>query len=125
MQNIWEQIQPQVSGIVLTIVGILATVVLSLLALLKVRVSLWIDTKTSAAQRELLHKIANEAFAYAEATLNSGDGRLKLNQAFLYASEKLGKLGIQVSSEEINAAIEKACLDYNASKNNGNGNKAS
>ncbi|MMZ65372.1 hypothetical protein D1872_277730 [compost metagenome] len=47
---------------------------------------------------------------------NSETGRNKLNQAFIYASSKLGNLGIQVTAEEINAAIEKACLEYNANK---------
>jgi len=116
MNEIMDQVQPYIISIVVAIVGILTTVVLSLLAQLKAKVNVWIDTKTSESQRELIHKIANEAFAYAETVLNSETGRNKLNQAFMYASEKLGKLGIQVTAEEINAAIEKAVLEYNAHK---------
>lgn len=111
-----EHIQPYLSEIIQALVGILALLVLSFLALLRTRVNLWIDTKISSNQRELIHKIANEAFAYAESTMSTESGRNKLNQAFIYTSEKLGKLGIQVTTEEINAAIEKAVLEYNAQK---------
>lgn len=116
MGNIMEHIQPYVGEIVSALISILALVVLSFLALLRTRVNLWIDTKISASQRDLIHKIANEAFSYAESTLNTESGRKKLNQAFIYTSEKLGKLGIKVTDEEINAAIEKAVLEYNSKK---------
>lgn len=116
MNEIVNQVQPYIISIVVAIVGIIATVILSLLTQLKTRVNIWIDTKTSESQRELIHKIACEAFAYAESTFNSEGGRSKLNQAFMYASEKLGKLGIKITAEEINAAIEKAVLEYNAQK---------
>jgi len=108
--NIWEHIQPALATIVIALVGILTTVILSLLALLKTRVNLWIDTKTSASQRDLLHKICNEAFAHAE-TLFQGQGAVrKMNEALQYASDKLGRLGIKVSTEELKAAIHDAWL---------------
>lgn len=116
MENIMDQIQPYVVQVVSALISILALIVLSFLALLRTRVNLWIDTKISASQRDLIHKIANEAFAYVEATMTTESGRNKLNQAFIYTSEKLGKLGIQVTTEEINAAIEKAVLEYNSNK---------
>lgn len=116
MNQIMDQIQPYVVSIVVAIVGLAATLVLGFIAQLKTKVNNWIDTKTSESQRELIHKIANEAFAYAETAFKSESGRNKLNQAFVYASEKLGTLGIKVTSEEINAAIEKAVLEYNAQK---------
>lgn len=127
MDHLWDQVQPQVSAIIIYIVGIMATVVLALLAMLKTRVSLWIDTKTSAAQRELLHKIANEAFAHAETMFSDQAGAKKLNEALIYASDKLGKIGIKVTMEELKAAIHEACLKYNADKVKvlKNGDKAS
>lgn len=116
MENIIELIQPYITNIVVAVVGILATIVLGLLASLKTRVNVWIDTKTSASQRELLHKIANESFAYAETSFSTESGRNKFNKAFIYTSDRLGKLGIEVTAEEINAAIEKAVLEYNSKK---------
>ncbi len=127
MQNIWEQIQPSVTTIVITVVGILTTIVLSLLTTLKTRVNLWIDTKISASQRELVHKIANEAFAHAETMFKDKGGEKKMNEALIYASDKLGKVGIKVTVEELKAAIHEACLKYNADKVKvlKDGNKAS
>lgn len=116
MENTIELIQPYITSIVVAVVGILTTIVLGLLASLKTSVKVWINTKTSASQRELIHKIANEAFSFAESTLSTESGRMKLSCAFMYTSEKLGMLGIKVTDDEINAAIEKACLEFNANK---------
>lgn len=116
MENTIELIQPYITSIVVAVVGILTTIVLGLLASLKTKVNVWIDTRTTASQRELLHKVANEAFAHAETVYNSESSRNKLNQAFIYASEKLGDMGIKVTKEEINAAIERACLEFNKVK---------
>lgn len=112
MNEIWDQIQPQVATVVVAVVGILATVVLSMLALLQKRVKLWIDSKTSLAERELIHKIANEAYAYAEKQFKETGGPTKLSEAYDYASRLLGNAGIKVEPEEIKAAIEKAVLEY-------------
>lgn len=116
MENTIELIQPYITSIVVAVVGILTTIVLGLLASLKTKVTVWIDTKTSASQRDLIHKIANEAFAHAESLFSSESGRVKLGKAFIYASGKLSNLGIKVSEDEVNAAIERACLEYNANK---------
>lgn len=116
MNEIMDQLQPYITSIVVAVVGILTTIVLAFIAQLKTKVNLWIDTKTSASQRELFHKIANEAFAHAETVFSSETSRNKLNKAFIYASAKLSDLGIDVTAEEIHAAIEKACLDHNANK---------
>lgn len=114
MENLGELIQPYVTSIVVAVVGILTTIVLAFIATLKTKINLWIDTKTSASQRELIHKIANEAFAYIESTMKDQGSKTKLSAAYMYASEKLGQLGINVTKEEIDAAVEKAVLEYNA-----------
>lgn len=112
MKEVWDQVQPQVATVAVAVVGILATIVLSMLALLQKRVKLWIDSKTSLAERELIHKIATEAYAFAEKEFNSLGGHTKLSEAYNYASKMLDKAGIQVAPEEIKSAIEKAVLDY-------------
>ncbi|MNI00946.1 hypothetical protein D3C73_537640 [compost metagenome] len=118
MNQFIQEIQPYIMSIVVAVVGLLTTVVLALLASLKTKVNLWIDTKTSVSQRELLHKVAAEAFAHAETMFmdESGLGTRKLNEALIYASKKLGNIGVKVSTEELKAAIHNACLKHNADK---------
>lgn len=114
MNNLWEAVQPHVQTIIISLIGIIATVVLSLLAVLQKRVNLWIASKTSVSDRELIHRVASEAFALAEKAFKETNGQAKLNYAFSYTSEHLAKAGIKVTADEIKAAIEKAVLDYNA-----------
>lgn len=112
MQDIFNDAQPYLSTLVLALIGLLTTVVLRVISVLQKKVLLWIDSKTSAADREVLHKIASEAFAIAEKTVTGS--QTKYNTAYSYTSEMMGKAGIQVTPEEIKAAVEKAVLDYNA-----------
>lgn len=73
----------------------------------------WLKARTTASQRETLHKLAAEAMAYAESVIGREAGLAKLNAAITYVSDKSEALGIKVSPESIQAAIEKAVLDYN------------
>jgi LL-H family phage holin len=116
MEQIWNDVSPMLSQLVIEIIKILTVVVLSGLGLLSFKIKSAIDSVKDKNQREMFHKIANEAFSYAEATFKSETSRNKMTQAFMYASSKLGDIGIKVSDKEITAAIEKACLDYNAKK---------
>ncbi|OZB90046.1 phage holin [Paenibacillus sp. XY044] len=117
MQSIWDQVSPLLSGIIVEIIKLLCVLVLAGFGYLQIKAKASIDTMKNKAQRELFHKIADEAFAYAEATFKNESSRNKLNKAFTYASSKLSDVGIKLSVEEITAAIEKACLEYNANKN--------
>ncbi|MNM07370.1 Phage holin protein [compost metagenome] len=108
-----EILDQQVSVVVVAVLSTLATIVLSLLALLQMRVKLWINRKTSLVERELIHKIASEAYAFAEKEFKDNGGPTKLSEAYNYASRLLGNAGIKVAPEEIKSAIEKAVLDYN------------
>lgn len=114
MKEIWEAVQPQVIPVIIGIVGILASIVLGMLAMLQTRVKLWLETKTTVAQRETIQRIAAEAYAYAEKEYKdqTSSSSLKLNAAFSYASEVLGKAGIKITADEIKGAIEKAVQDY-------------
>lgn len=115
-QSIIEQIQPYVSTVVIAIIGLLTTVILGFINSLKNKAHEWFEANTSVKQREIIYQIASEAFSHAEAIYKEQNGKAKMNQAFIYASDKLGQTGIAVSPEEIRAAIEKACLEYNANK---------
>jgi LL-H family phage holin len=116
MDQIWQEVSPLVSQLVVELIKIIALIVLAGFGLLQLKVKSAINTVENKNQREVLHKIANEAFAYAETSFSTESGRNKFNKAFIYTSDRLGKLGIEVTAEEINAAIEKAVLEYNAQK---------
>lgn len=114
MEQIWNEISPMLSDIVIEIIKVLVVVILAGLGFLQLKIRSAIDTVKNKNQRDMLHKIADEAFSYVEATFKSETSRNKMTQAFMYASSKLGEIGIKVSDKEITAAIEKACLEYNA-----------
>ncbi|MBB6670296.1 phage holin, LLH family [Cohnella nanjingensis] len=106
--------QPYITGIVQALVGILVLFVLGGASLLGGRVSKWLGARTTAAQREILHRLAAEAAALAESLYNEAGGPTKLNAAITYVLDRAKQLGIDVSRESIRAAIEKAVQDYNA-----------
>lgn len=112
MQPIIEQIQPYVSTIVLAVVGLLAYVISGAINVVKVKAGAYFDAKLTAAQRELLHRIAGEAYAYAETAFKNAGGPAKLEEALKYASEQLKKRGINISNIELQSAIEKVWLDF-------------
>lgn len=114
MQPIIDQAQPYISAIALAIVSVLATVILRAVALLQQKAIIWFDTKLSVSQRELLHKIALEGFAFAQTVYKDLGGEEKLQQALIYSSDQLASKGIKVSTDEIRAAIEDAYLKYKA-----------
>ncbi|WP_342436699.1 phage holin, LLH family [Paenibacillus sp. FSL L8-0436] len=72
----------------------------------------YLDSKLDATQWELLHKVAGEAYAYAETVYKSAEGQAKLEQALDYATEQLSRNGIEVTPAEIRAAIEQVYLKY-------------
>lgn len=116
MQTIIETVQPYVSTIVTAVVGVLVTIILAGLNTLKVKANAWLDARTTAAQREVIHKVAGEAFALAQTTFKDAGGVRKMQEALQYASLRLTEQGIVVSATELQATIEKAYLEYNAKK---------
>ncbi|MFS8215534.1 phage holin, LLH family [Paenibacillus polymyxa] len=114
MQNVIETIQPAISTIVTAIVGVLVTFALAGINTLKNKANAWIDARTTAAQRDVIHKVAGEAFALAQTTFKDVGGVRKMQEALQYASLRLTEQGIVVSPTELQAAIEKAYLEYKA-----------
>ncbi|MFD1126654.1 phage holin [Paenibacillus provencensis] len=113
INDIMEQAQPYIVTIVLAIVALITKVVVGSINKLTKKASDYFDANLSVKQREMLHKIAAEAYAYAESVYKDYGGEEKLNQAFNYVSSKLGDVGLNISSDEIRGAIEKA---WNESK---------
>ncbi|MBE7897491.1 hypothetical protein G7L40_02080 [Paenibacillus polymyxa] len=114
MQNVIETIQPAISTIVTAIVGVLVTFALAGINTLKNKANNWLDARTTAAQREVIHKVSGEAFALAQTTFKDAGGVRKMQEALQYASLRLTEQGIVVSPTELQAAIEKAYLEYKA-----------
>jgi len=114
-----EQAQPYIVSIVTALIGILATIITGSIQKAQKRAAAYYNAHTNEKDRELLHKIGKEAFAWAEALYKEHDGDRKLQEAFEYASEKLKAVGVDVSGDEIRASIEKAVVDYNAKKAGG------
>ncbi|MGG4504199.1 phage holin, LLH family [Paenibacillus polymyxa] len=114
MQTIIETVQPYVSTVATAVVGVLTTIILAGLNTVKVKVNTWLEARTTAAQREVIHKVAGEAFALAQTAFKEAGGERKLQEALQYATLRLAEQGITVSVVELQAAIEKAYLEYKA-----------
>jgi hypothetical protein len=121
-----ELIQPYVTTLVTALIGLLVTLVLTTISAMKKalipRLEKWLESKFSLTQRELIHKYAEEAFAYVEARFKDATSKEKFDIAYeqlyivLNKTGHLDKLGLEISKREIESAIEKAVLDYNKYK---------
>lgn len=116
MNEIGEIAQQQLTPVIAAVISLLTAVVLGMLALIQRKVNVWLVSKTSNSDRELLYKMASEAFAIAENAFNSNAGKAKMNFAYSYTSDLVKKVGIKITDDEIKAAIEKAVLEYNLKK---------
>lgn len=108
--------RPYINMIVEGLIGLLVLFVLGMIAMLRSKLNAFIAARTTAAQRDTLHKLAMEAAALAESAWGAGGGQDKMLAAFRYVSKRAGDYGIDVSPETIKATIEKAVLEYNAQK---------
>ncbi|MEK5089027.1 phage holin [Paenibacillus sp. FSL M8-0228] len=114
MQTIIETVQPYVSTIATAILGVLTAIVIAGLNTIKVKANTWIDARTTESQRVLLHKLAEEGFSLAKTAYKEADGPKKLQEALSYVTGQLEQKGITLTPVEVQAAIEKAYLDYKA-----------
>ncbi len=115
-ETIVQAAQPYITAIVTAIIGVLATMVIAGLKQVQTKVDKWLEARTIAAQRETIHKVAGEAFALAQTAFKDLGGDAKLQEALSYALKQLGSRGISVSAQEVQAAIEKAYLEYYKNK---------
>ncbi|WP_438449393.1 phage holin [Gorillibacterium sp. sgz5001074] len=120
MQTIMDAVQPYVATIVQALVGLLVLVVLAGIAQLKTKVLAFLESRTSAAQRETLHKLAAEAYAYVERQY-AGTGEAKLNAAVQYVIDRLDLKKWGIDTDDVTAAIEKAWAELDT-KNRGGSN---
>lgn len=102
-----EILQGILVTIALGIVSYLTYVVGMFFNYLKVKTGDFFESRTTASQRETLHRLAEEAYARAEKI-----GRNKLYVAIEYVTKHMQQKGIPISEEEIRAAIEKAWIQF-------------
>lgn len=114
--NLIEQAHGALSVVVLALITSLAGIVIAFIYSARDKALEWLKSKTTESQRNTLWKIAQEAFAHAEAAGLPEKGKGKLNYALDYAAKRLQDVGIDVTTAEIKAAIEKACLEHNKAK---------
>ncbi|GIP38622.1 hypothetical protein J31TS4_19020 [Paenibacillus sp. J31TS4] len=107
-------IQPYVSTIVDALLGLLVAVLVAAVLTVKQKVEAWLEQRTTAQQRETLHRLAKEAFAFAESIYKDVNGDRKLKAAEGYLLSRLELIGIKLTDAEIRAAVEKAVIEYNA-----------
>ncbi len=97
-------------AVLLALVGVLTTVIVKE----KGNFIAWLQAHTTSQERAMLHRIGEEAFAFAKTVFIDHDGPTKLAAATAYLSSRLIEKGINVTPDEMRATIEKAYLDYKA-----------
>lgn len=108
-----EQLQPYITAIMSGVGALVLAAIAVLVTKLRVKIEAWIDSKTTEAQRGILHKLAVEAAALAESAYIEGGGPAKLASAVAYVNKHVAQFGITFNAESIVAAIEKAVADAN------------
>lgn len=116
--NLLEIAQPYLYAIATALISLLAAVVRVFIARLRTQVEAWLVSRTSAAQRELLHKLAAEAYAYTEHQYGGEAGQVKLDAAVKYVIQRLSLDKIGVTSKDVTAAVQKAWTELDG-KNRG------
>ncbi|NIK67948.1 phage holin, LLH family [Paenibacillus sp. BK720] len=114
--DITHTMQPVITYAVEALIGALALYVLQAVGRVLPKVKAAYEARTTASQREALHKIALEAFAFAETTWKDTGGPSKLSAAMGYVSKRLREVGIAITPEEIEAAVHHAWLTFNPDK---------
>lgn len=113
MKTILEIAQPYLTAVATALIGLLATLLLALITGLRHKLELWLEARTSAAQREVLHKLAAEAYAYTE-KLYDGNSEDKLNAAIQYVVTRMNLSRFGLTSRDVRAAIQKAWAELDA-----------
>lgn len=111
--------QPYLETIATAFIGLLAMLILAAIARLRTQVEAWLTARTSSARRDLLHKLAAEAYAWVESQYGAGTGQQKLTEAVRYVLERLRLDKIGLSAEDVTAAVQKAWAELDAKNRRG------
>jgi hypothetical protein len=104
--------QPYILALLQAVLVALGGIIVTAIVKEKSKFINWLNAHTTAKQRDTLHRLGEEAFAYAKTVYVSSDGPNKLAAAVAYFSSRLKEQGINVTGDEIRATIEKAYLDF-------------
>lgn len=74
----------------------------------------WLRAHIGEKNTKLVGEFAQQAYALAKEKYRESDGPEKLDKAINYVQERLKEKGINITDEAIQAAVEKARLDYKA-----------
>lgn len=111
MQILFEAAQPYIGTIAEALVGILALLVIGALYKLKAKVESWLEANTSAKQRDLLHKVAQEAYSFVEREFTQAGGQAKLDAAVDRVIQRLNLDKMGLDAEDVRAAVQKAWIE--------------
>jgi hypothetical protein len=112
MVNMQDFLQPYLNDVVNAIVGLVAALLIAAFIKLRLKLVSYIDSHTTAAERQLLHSVAAEAVAYAGTVFKDQNGELRLESALSYVNTHLKPYGISFTEAELRGAVEKAYADY-------------
>jgi hypothetical protein len=113
-QLLIQAIQPYILALLQAVLVALGGVVITAIVKEKSKFINWLQAHSTAKQRDTLHRLGEEAFAYAKTVYVNSDGPSKLAAAMAYFSSRLKEQGINVTPDEMRAVIEKAYLGYQA-----------
>lgn len=116
--NILELAQPYIVTILQAILALLAAVVVGVIYQLRSKVETWLEARTSAAQREELHKLAAEGYATFEKQMKDKGGEEKLEAAVSYVLQRWKVDAVGIDYDAVKAAVQKAWVELDA-KNRG------
>ena len=92
-------------------IGALVVLARGWLAELKAKATTYFEQRTNAEQRKLLALLGKEAFSFAETVYRELKGAQKMEAAIGYLEERAKTLGVNVTADEVRAAIEAAWME--------------
>lgn len=106
--------QPYILALLQVVLAALGGVIMTFIVKERSKFITWLQAHATAQQRDTLHRLGEEAFAFAKTVYINHDGPSKLAAAVAYLSSRLKEKGIDVTADEMRATIEKAYLGYQA-----------
>ncbi|KAF6582776.1 phage holin, LLH family [Paenibacillus sp. EKM211P] len=108
-------IEQYITTIALSAIGLVTIGALTLGTAVYRKLKPLYEARFTAEQRKRIEQLAHDAYAYAE-TKFAGQGAAKFHGATKYLADKLGAVGIQVGSDEIESAVQLAWERFNPGK---------
>lgn len=102
-------IEPYLIALLQAVLVALGGVIITALVKGKKRIEDWLEAHTTAAQREILAKLAEDAYAFGEQTNKDYKGSVKLGKAVMYVRDRIPDK-YQTPTQDIIAAVQKAWI---------------